>query len=112
MSERKLSLQAQMNPWFEKAKTGFITGSAVGATIGLLYGSYHVLTMGPTPGRGYLQTVGTYMLQHGSMLGLFLSIGSLMRNEEGRDAPAFPMRRLPVVILQSRSSLVDRLQTK
>ncbi|KAI9104646.1 reactive mitochondrial oxygen species modulator 1-domain-containing protein [Phlyctochytrium arcticum] len=70
--------------WVDKAKMGFMMGASAGACVGFLYGSMTVLRGGPEPGRGYMSTVGKYMLQHGAMLGFFLSIGSFLRAEEER----------------------------
>ncbi|KAJ3187151.1 Reactive oxygen species modulator 1 [Gaertneriomyces sp. JEL0708] len=61
---------------------GFMMGASAGACVGFLYGSMTVLRGGPEPGRGYISTVGKYMLQHGAMLGFFLSIGAFLRAEE------------------------------
>ncbi|KAK5672963.1 Reactive oxygen species modulator 1 [Batrachochytrium dendrobatidis] len=75
-------------------------GATVGMTTGFIYGSYFVLTVGPPPGKSYVQSVGKHMLQQGSMLGFFLSIGSLLRNEEMSLAnTAHPASRLPITIL-------------
>eukprot|EP00842_Homolaphlyctis_polyrhiza_P005176 jgi/Hompol1/565/HPOL_005355-RA len=88
---------------FEKAKMGFLMGGTVGMTVGFLYGSYSVLKFGPPPGKTYLGTVGMTMVQHGTMLGFFLSIGSLLRNEEIHETSKMhsiqQIQRMPVVIL-------------
>jgi hypothetical protein len=51
---------------------GFMMGGSAGMTVGFLYGSFTALKFGPTPGKTYLSTIGTFMLQHGAMLGFFL----------------------------------------
>ena len=60
---------------------GFLMGASAGAAVGLMYGSFTALSFGPAPGKTYLSTIASYMIQHGSMLGFFLSIGSLLRND-------------------------------
>ncbi|KAJ3175885.1 hypothetical protein HDU87_005715 [Geranomyces variabilis] len=58
---------------------------------------------------GYMSTVGKYMLQHGAMLGFFLSIGSLLRSDDETRSDPFPRptsytpwgarrSRLPIII--------------
>ena len=59
-------------PIAQKALMGFMMGGSAGMTVGFLYGSFTALKFGPTPGKTYLSTIGTFMIQHGAMLGFFL----------------------------------------
>ncbi|KAJ3170792.1 subunit of TIM23 translocase complex [Geranomyces variabilis] len=88
---------------------GFLMGGSAGMCVGFLYGSMTVLRAGPEPGYGYMSTVGKYMLQHGAMLGFFLSIGSLLRSDDETRSDPFPRptsytpwgarrSRLPIII--------------
>ena len=71
-------------------------------TIGFLYGSLTVLRVGPPPGKGYMQTVGSYMLQHGSMLGLFMSIGSIIRSDSTHSLTSNRIHRIPIHIQHNK----------
>ncbi|KAJ3292263.1 subunit of TIM23 translocase complex [Borealophlyctis nickersoniae] len=99
-----LDFKLNLPPWAEKMKMGFIMGGSAGMAVGFLWGSFAVMRGATTPGKGAMGTIGSTMLQHGAMLGFFLSIGSLLRSEEER-ALEYPsqhmlMRRsqLPIVI--------------
>ncbi|KAH6562341.1 hypothetical protein BASA50_006572 [Batrachochytrium salamandrivorans] len=91
--------KAALRQWFEKAKMGFLMGATVGMTTGFIYGTYFVLSVGPPPGKSYIQAIGKNMLQQGSMLGFFLSIGSLLRNEELHETGNGYSSRLPISVL-------------
>ncbi|KND05145.1 uncharacterized protein SPPG_00813 [Spizellomyces punctatus DAOM BR117] len=92
--------------WVDKAKMGFMMGASAGMCVGFLYGSLTVLRGGPEPGRGYMSTVGKYMLQHGAMLGFFLSIGAFLRAEEQRIEYPQPKSFTPWGIRQARLPII------
>ncbi len=60
-------------------------GGCVGLSIGFVFGTVTVLTSGPGP-KGYMKTVGQYMLQSGASFAFFLAIGSVIRGDEMRRA--------------------------
>ncbi|KAJ1559745.1 subunit of TIM23 translocase complex [Cladochytrium tenue] len=66
----------------ERMKMGFVMGGITGMSIGFLSGAFTVLRFGPGE-RGYLATVGSQMLQSGGFFAFLMSIGSLLRTEEG-----------------------------
>ncbi|KAJ3045634.1 subunit of TIM23 translocase complex [Rhizophlyctis rosea] len=92
-------------PWAEKMKLGFIMGGSAGMCVGFLYGSMTVLRGGPSPGKGYMSTIGSFMLQHGAMLGFFLSIGSLLRAEEQHNTIQYPISQSPFSLTSRRAHL-------
>ncbi|KAI8822955.1 reactive mitochondrial oxygen species modulator 1-domain-containing protein [Fimicolochytrium jonesii] len=103
--------RAEGPTWFDKWKMGFIMGGSAGMCVGFLYGTMTVLRVGPDPGRGYMSTVGKYMLQHGAMLGFFLSIGAFLRNEERKALEyPYPTSYTPWGIRQSRLPIVIERQ--
>lgn len=73
---------------FDKIKMGAFMGSTVGAVMGLLVGGMAVRQYGPGP-QGYMRTIGQYMLGSAATLGLFMSVGSVIRSEAYPNA-AYP----------------------
>ncbi|EPX72248.1 membrane protein Mgr2 [Schizosaccharomyces octosporus yFS286] len=74
-------MQAVQPSTTDKLKMGAIMGSAAGLGIGFLFGGMAVLRYGPGP-RGFLRTLGQYMLTSAATFGFFMSIGSVIRNED------------------------------
>lgn len=79
MQARELSL-------FDKIKMGAFMGSTVGAVMGMIFGGMTIYQYGPGP-SGYMRTMGQYMLGSAATLGLFMSVGSVIRS----DAPQTPL---------------------
>ncbi|KAL2311935.1 Protein mgr2 [Schizosaccharomyces pombe] len=74
-------MQSMQPSTVDKLKMGAIMGSAAGLGIGFLFGGVAVLRYGPGP-RGFLRTLGQYMLTSAATFGFFMSIGSVIRNED------------------------------
>ena len=55
----------------ERLKQGAMMGLAVGLTMGFCFGGFTVLRYGPGP-KGYLRTVGQYMINSGASFAFFL----------------------------------------
>ncbi|KAL7425221.1 subunit of TIM23 translocase complex [Cryptotrichosporon argae] len=93
---------------FDKMKMGAVTGTAVGLTIGFIFGGVSILRSGPGP-RGLVATLSQYMLSSAATFGFFMSIGSVIRtdspyglraNDEWRQAwLAARRRRLAVEVV-------------
>ncbi|KAJ9055059.1 subunit of TIM23 translocase complex [Entomophthora muscae] len=66
----------------DKLQMGLLMGGTVGATMGLVMGAFTVLVYGPGP-NGYLRTIGANMLKTGGFFASIMSVGSLIRNEDG-----------------------------
>ncbi|RKP02405.1 hypothetical protein CXG81DRAFT_10792 [Caulochytrium protostelioides] len=64
---------------WDKAKMGLLMGGATGASIGFIFGSLQALRFGPEGNKGYMGTIGSYMMQHGAFLGFLFSIASVLR---------------------------------
>ncbi|CAG8439844.1 6852_t:CDS:2 [Diversispora eburnea] len=56
-------------------------GSAVGVCLGLVLGTYQLIRYGPGP-RGYISTLGQFMVTSAGSFALFMGIGSFIRSEE------------------------------
>ncbi len=65
--------ETSLPPWTQKVGMGFMMGASAGMTVGFLHGTFTALRYGPTPGKTYLSTIGSFMVSHGSMLGFFLA---------------------------------------
>lgn len=72
---------------FDKIKMGALMGTTAGMIIGVVFGSMALYQYGPGP-RGYLRTLGQYILGSSAMFGLFMSVGSVIRTE-GAASPAY-----------------------
>lgn len=59
---------------------GAFMGSTVGAVMGMIFGGMTVYQYGPGP-KGYMRTVSQYMAGTAATLGLFMSVGSVIRSE-------------------------------
>ncbi|KPI44007.1 Protein MGR2 [Cyphellophora attinorum] len=84
------SAQQHRGPhWFDKMKMGALMGTTVGGIMGFIYGTVTIFQYGAGQ-AGVMRTLGKFMVGSGAMFGLFMGIGSIIRNES---APvAFPMR--------------------
>jgi len=79
-------VQAREMTLFEKIKMGAFMGSTVGAVMGMIFGGMTIYQYGPGP-TGYMRTMGQYMVGSAATLGLFMSVGSVIRS----DAPQSPL---------------------
>lgn len=59
---------------------GAMMGGTVGLCIGLMFGTMNVVRYGPGQ-RGYLNSIGQYMVGSAASFGLFMSIGAVVRSE-------------------------------
>ncbi|KAJ9206240.1 hypothetical protein DTO166G4_7455 [Paecilomyces variotii] len=64
----------------DKMKMGALMGGSVGAIMGFIVGTVTIFQYGAGP-NGVMRTLGKYMLGSGATFGLFMSIGSVIRNE-------------------------------
>ncbi|KAJ1909194.1 subunit of TIM23 translocase complex [Tieghemiomyces parasiticus] len=94
---------AEPSAW-DKMKLGALMGTTVGLGLGAIFGIITILRVGPGP-KGYLSTMGQYMLSSGATFGFFMSIGSVIRTEGKFQQPrllgpqAVPVHQLPIRIV-------------
>ncbi|EPQ30509.1 uncharacterized protein PFL1_02035 [Pseudozyma flocculosa PF-1] len=75
---------------FQKLRMGAMMGTLVGLTIGFIGGGFQILRAGPGP-KGTLATLSQYMLSSGATFGFFMSIGTVLRTEDGPAAIQAPV---------------------
>lgn len=74
-------VQTAREPTFwDRITMGATMGGMAGAMIGVLFGGMAIYQYGPGP-RGYMRTMGQYMLGSGAMFAMFMGIGSVIRSE-------------------------------
>lgn len=66
-------------------------GSTVGAVMGMIFGGMTIYQYGPGP-SGYMRTMGQYMIGSAATLGLFMSVGSVIRSESPQSPVEWRMR--------------------
>ncbi|KIW73992.1 hypothetical protein PV04_02065 [Phialophora macrospora] len=74
------SAQRHGPTWFDKLKMGMLMGGTVGGIMGFIYGTVTIFQYGAGQ-AGVMRTLGKYMLGSGSMFGLFMGIGSIIRSD-------------------------------
>ncbi|OAP58108.1 hypothetical protein AYL99_07198 [Fonsecaea erecta] len=81
------SAQRHGPSWIDKMKMGMLMGGsqssndiAVGGIMGFIYGTVTIFQYGAGQ-AGVMRTLGKYMLGSGSMFGLFMGIGSIIRTD-------------------------------
>ncbi|PWN30525.1 hypothetical protein BDZ90DRAFT_257604 [Jaminaea rosea] len=70
---------------WQKLSMGAMMGTGVGLSIGFIGGMVQIMRAGPGP-RGTLATLSQYMATSGATFAFFLSIGSVIRTEDGNPA--------------------------
>ena len=63
---------------FEKVRTGFMMGFAIGMSTGFLFGGFQAFRFG-LRGRELISTLAKSMGQAGGSFGVFMSVGTALR---------------------------------
>ncbi|KAJ9608075.1 subunit of TIM23 translocase complex [Cladophialophora chaetospira] len=74
------SAQRRGPTWFDKLKMGMLMGGTVGGIMGFIYGTVTIFQYGAGQ-AGVMRTLGKYMVGSGSMFGLFMGVGSIIRTD-------------------------------
>ncbi|GAB1517500.1 subunit of TIM23 translocase complex [Rhizoctonia solani] len=90
---------------------GALMGGGVGLTIGFIFGSYSILRGGAGP-RGAMATLSQYMLSSAATFSFFLSIGSVIRNEELLPPSVIAGQKQLSPIMQSRVEGMTAMRAK
>ncbi|CAE6471601.1 unnamed protein product [Rhizoctonia solani] len=96
---------------WQKSKMGALMGGGVGLTIGFIFGSYSILRGGAGP-RGAMATLSQYMLSSAATFSFFLSIGSVIRNEELLPPSVIAGQKQLSPIMQSRVEGMTAMRAK
>lgn len=66
--------------WMDKMKMGMLMGGTVGSIMGFIYGTVTIFQYGAGQ-LGVMRMLGKYMVASGSMFGLFMGVGSIIRTD-------------------------------
>lgn len=86
MPVTRQQVQAREPSFFDKLKMGAIMGGSTGAVIGMLAGGMAIYQNGPGP-NGYMRTMGQYMTTTATFLGLFMTVGAVIRSDNAPHSP-------------------------
>ncbi|KIW25131.1 uncharacterized protein PV07_10795 [Cladophialophora immunda] len=99
------SAQRRGPSWIDKMKMGMLMGGTVGGIMGFIYGTVTIFQYGAGQ-AGVMRTLGKYMLGSGTMFGLFMGIGSIIRTDSPQMASAVWARsRYPPLVHPRRDQL-------
>ncbi|GME90174.1 hypothetical protein B5S28_g2638 [[Candida] boidinii] len=92
---------------FEKFKMGLMMGGTVGVVTGLLFGGLAILRQGAP--NGVMNTLGQYIAGSTATFALFMSIGSVIRSDNGLiDSSSSNLYSKPTTLAELRAQMMAR----